>query len=202
MCRAFDCTVKVIRVWVLIFLTLTDVIKAAFLTVFPHLHTCPHSDVIWCERLFLSPHLDNFNTQLCNLSCFFFCLTQTYHKTHILHLFSANKEHFNKELTQNLQHLFQTCPLLSSTLFHRCTHTHTQTLCPIQPCTCVLMLYLMFLSTATAERFARHMTEPRDNFSAQIRALLPVCSVLYQSGQRPLELSTKLRICPMHQIPW
>lgn len=127
MCRAFDCTVKVIRVWVLIFLTLTDVIKAAFLTVF--LTYIPALTLTWSGvRGCFCHHTWTTSTHNYVISLiFFFCLTQTYHKTHILHLFSANKEHFNKELTQNLQHLFQTCPLLSSTLFHRCTHTHKHT---------------------------------------------------------------------------
>lgn len=95
-----------------------------------------------------------------------------------------------------------TWPLHSSTLGPRCIHAHrnmrssAQTLTLSNPA-----LHICFnaatsvFSTATVERLAHHMTEPRDGFSPHsCFASRVFCPVSIQSGQRQPELSTKQRI--------
>lgn len=81
------------------------------------------------------------------------------------HLTSGSNKKKEKTTTQKHIHYKQNCDFVQLYLVHLFW--------------CCVGFSFSFLSTATVERLARHMTESRDNLSLHNRALIPEHSFLY-----------------------
>lgn len=87
----------------------------------------------------------------------------------------------------------------------KCSSAKTITLVNQALCICFNAMSDVFSPpTATVERLAHHMTEPRDSFSPHTRALLPECSVLcpYSQGRGSKSSPQTENNCPMLHMPW